>query len=43
MFSGFGPEVFGWFDGLERDNSREYFTGTRDLYEGDVRGGFEEL
>ena len=25
MFLGFGPEAFWWFDGLERDNSRDYF------------------
>ena len=43
MFSGFGPEVFEWFTGLERDNSRDYFTATRDRYEDDVRGGFEAL
>ena len=43
MFHGFGPEVFWWFDGLERDNSREYFTRTRDLYEREVRGQLEDL
>ena len=43
MFQGFGPEAFWWFDGLERDNSREYFTRTRDLYERDVREQLEEL
>ena len=43
MFDGFGPEVFWWFDGLERDNSREYFTRTRDLYEREVRGQLEDL
>ncbi len=43
MFLGFGPEAFWWFDGLERDNSREYFTRTRDLYEREVRGQLEEL
>jgi uncharacterized protein (TIGR02453 family) len=42
-FRGFGPEVFEWFDGLERDNSRGYFTATRELYERDVRGGLEEM
>ena len=38
VFDGFGQEAFAWFEGLERDNSREYFTRTRDLYEREVRG-----
>jgi uncharacterized protein (TIGR02453 family) len=42
-FHGFGPEVFGWFDGLERDNSKAYFTATRELYEAEVRGGLQAL
>ena len=42
-FHGFGPDVFGWFDGLERDNSKAYFTATRDLYEAEVRGGLQAL
>jgi uncharacterized protein (TIGR02453 family) len=42
-FHGFGPEVFAWFTGLERDNSKAYFTATRDLYEADVRGGLEAM
>jgi uncharacterized protein (TIGR02453 family) len=42
-FHGFGPEVFGWFAGLERDNSKAYFTATRDLYEAEVRGGLQAL
>jgi uncharacterized protein (TIGR02453 family) len=42
-FRGFSPAVFEWFSGLERDNSKAYFTGTRDLYEADVRGGLEEM
>jgi uncharacterized protein (TIGR02453 family) len=43
VFSGFGPRVFEWFVGLERDNSRAYFTATRDLYEAEVRGGLESM
>jgi uncharacterized protein (TIGR02453 family) len=43
VFLGFGPEAFWWFDGLERENSREYFTRARDLYEREVRGQLEEL
>jgi uncharacterized protein (TIGR02453 family) len=42
-FQGFGPQVFDWFAGLERDNSRRYFTATRDLYETEVRGALEAL
>jgi uncharacterized protein (TIGR02453 family) len=42
-FRGFAAEVFAWFDGLERDNSRAYFAATRDTYEADVRGGLEAL
>ena len=37
------PEVFAWFEGLERDNSKAYFTATRDFYEEEVRGGLEAL
>jgi hypothetical protein len=32
-FPGFSLWVFEWFEGLERDNSRDYFTTTRDRYE----------
>jgi uncharacterized protein (TIGR02453 family) len=42
-FSGFPPEVFEWFAGLERDNSKAYFTATRDRYETDVRGGLQAM
>ncbi|MGH2945655.1 MAG: DUF2461 domain-containing protein [Solirubrobacteraceae bacterium] len=42
-FHGFAPEVFEWFAGLQRDNSRAYFAATRDLYERDVRGGLEDM
>jgi uncharacterized protein (TIGR02453 family) len=41
--SGFSPQVFEWFAGLERDNSKEYFTATRDFYEDSVRGEMEAL
>ena len=43
VFQGFRPEVFAWFAGLERDNTKTYFTATRDLYEHEVRGGLEAL
>lgn len=39
----FGSEVFSWFEGLERDNSRDYFARTRDVYERDVRDALEAL
>ncbi len=40
-FDGFPPAVFAWFAGLERDNSKAYFSATRDLYEAGVRGGLQ--
>jgi uncharacterized protein (TIGR02453 family) len=42
-FHGFAPGVFEWFAGLERENSKAYFTATRDRYETDVRGGLQAL
>lgn len=42
-FSGFALEVFEWFAGLERDNSKAYFTATRDRYETEVRGGLQGM
>jgi uncharacterized protein (TIGR02453 family) len=42
-FEGFGPKVLEWFQGLEADNSREYFTGSRDFFEGSIRGQMEAL
>jgi uncharacterized protein (TIGR02453 family) len=42
-FEGFGPPVFAWFGGLEQDNTKAYFTATRELYETAVRGGLEAL
>jgi uncharacterized protein (TIGR02453 family) len=42
-FAGFGPGVFEWFAGLERDNSRAYFTATRDRYETEVRGALDAM
>jgi hypothetical protein len=37
-FEGFSPEVRSGFQGLEADNSREYFQAHRDFYEESVRG-----
>jgi uncharacterized protein (TIGR02453 family) len=42
-FHGFGPDVFTWFHGLERDNSKAYFTATREHYEANVRGGLQAM
>jgi uncharacterized protein (TIGR02453 family) len=42
-FAGFPLEAFAWFEGLERDNSRAYFTATRERYEGQVRGALEAM
>jgi len=42
-FRGFGPQVFEWFAGLERDNSKAYFTATRECYETDVREAFTAM
>jgi uncharacterized protein (TIGR02453 family) len=42
-FRGFPRAAFEWFAGLERDNSKAYFTATRALYERDVRGGLEAM
>jgi len=40
-FEGFGAGAVAWFEGLERDNSREYFKATRAAYDEQVRGPFE--
>jgi uncharacterized protein (TIGR02453 family) len=37
-FEGFRPEVRHWFEGIEADNSREYFTASRDFFEESIRG-----
>jgi uncharacterized protein (TIGR02453 family) len=42
-FQGFTPQAFAWFAGLERDNSKGYFTATRERYETEVRGGLEAM
>lgn len=43
MFSGFSSEAFAWFAGLERDNTKAYFTATREVYDTQVRDPLEEL
>jgi len=42
-FHGFQPEAFAWFEGLEADNSRAWFTAHRDVYEKAVRGELEAM
>jgi uncharacterized protein (TIGR02453 family) len=42
-FAGFAPEAFGWFAGLEAENTREWFAAHRDTYEDAVRGAFEAM
>jgi uncharacterized protein (TIGR02453 family) len=42
-FEGFGAEVRRWFLGLEKDNSREYFSASRDFFEASIRGQLEAL
>src|SRR6185437_12444453 len=42
-FDGFGPKVKRWFQGLEADNSREYFAAHRDVFEEAVRDQMEAL
>jgi uncharacterized protein (TIGR02453 family) len=42
-FDGFGPPVRKWFQGLEADNSKEYFSARRDFFEESVRGQMEAL
>jgi uncharacterized protein (TIGR02453 family) len=42
-FEGFGPKVRKWFEGLEADNSSEYFSASRDFFEESIRGQMEAL
>ena len=42
-FAGFGPQVRAWFEGLEADNSREYFAADREFFETDIRDQVEAL
>lgn len=36
-FEGWPPQAFAWFEGLEQDNSKAYFGGTREVYEACVK------
>jgi uncharacterized protein (DUF2461 family) len=42
-FEGFGPKVRTWFTGLEADNTREYFTASRDFFEMSIRDQMQAL
>ncbi|GAA0252117.1 DUF2461 family protein [Cryptosporangium japonicum] len=42
-FDGFDAGVTAWFEGLEADNSREYFAAHKAYYEQQVRGQFTAL
>jgi uncharacterized protein (TIGR02453 family) len=42
-FDGFPRETFTWFTGLEADNSKDYFTAHRDIYDRGVRGPLEAM
>jgi uncharacterized protein (TIGR02453 family) len=42
-FEGFGPKVKRWFEGLEDDNSREYFAAQRDVFETAIRDQMQAL
>jgi len=42
-FAGFPPTTFTWFSGLAADNSRQYFTAHRDVYDAEVRGALEAM
>jgi uncharacterized protein (TIGR02453 family) len=42
-FKGFGPDVQAWFEGLEADNSRAYFTATKAFFTESIRDQMEML
>jgi uncharacterized protein (TIGR02453 family) len=42
-FKGFPAATFRWFEGLEADNSRSYFSAHRETFDTDVRGAFEAM
>jgi uncharacterized protein (TIGR02453 family) len=42
-FEGFAPAVRQWFKGLEKDNSKDYFTASRSFFEESVRGQMQAL
>jgi uncharacterized protein (TIGR02453 family) len=42
-FLGFGQGALTWFRGLEADNSKAYFEGSRAVWEAEVRGPLQRL
>lgn len=42
-FGGFAPAAFAWFAGLEADNSRQWFSAQRAVYDQEVRGPLSAL
>ena len=42
-FEGFGPKVQTWFKGLEADNTREYFSASREFFEESIRDQLDAL
>jgi uncharacterized protein (TIGR02453 family) len=42
-FEGFGPKVQKWFKGLETDNTREYFSASREFFEDSIRDQMDAL
>jgi uncharacterized protein (TIGR02453 family) len=42
-FTGFTARTFNWFEGLEADNSKRYFSEHRETFEDSVRGAFEAM
>ena len=42
-FEGFGAKVRAWFKGLEENNSKAYFSASRDFYEQSIREQMEAL
>jgi uncharacterized protein (TIGR02453 family) len=42
-FDGFAPKVRRWFEGLEADNSREYFAAHRDVFQTSIQEQMEAL
>jgi uncharacterized protein (TIGR02453 family) len=42
-FAGFPDDTFAWFDGIERDNTKAYFTEHRRVFDAHVRGALEAM
>jgi uncharacterized protein (DUF2461 family) len=42
-FEGFGSDVQMWFEGLEANNSKDYFAAGRDFYEESIRNQMAAL